>query len=242
MDDQDLINLQRLVGRGPQPSPSDDDLPYPIQLAQALDAMGAGSPPSDHDPEQLRQTLADAVVNYGRQTPPIPDGPAFPSTTANTPRIQLASYVAPASGSDFASARRLPRDPGSQYAMGSPANVDLPWRQIADQHTTPTPNPAPPAAATAPQSSPSRRELLDAAAADEAKANRSERLGDHLSDSSENWDDDTESEYAKERAGESFTTALSVADGMGSILTYKQAEALRERARQERARAAKAPR
>ena len=66
MDDQDLINLQRLVRRGSQPSPSNNGPPYSIQMAQALDAMSAGRLPINPNADKQRQTLAHAILTYGQ--------------------------------------------------------------------------------------------------------------------------------------------------------------------------------
>ncbi|HEY5411647.1 MAG TPA: hypothetical protein VIJ94_13075 [Caulobacteraceae bacterium] len=143
MDDQDWINLQQLVGRGPQPSFLDPGTPDHILYANALAAYGGGQP-QGRGPTPYQLALADALDAYGKQTPAAPDRPVDPfdglSGGASRANPQLVSYREPGA----AGAGRPAPDTGAQYAMGSPAEVDLPWQEMADQYTTPSPKPAPP--------------------------------------------------------------------------------------------------
>ena len=172
MNDQDLINLQKLVGPAPQPSLLDPPTPEHQLLAQALlDYGGPLAPRPAPTPYQL--ALADALEAYGKQGPqsagygadpagvsdlvyrPLAPGDAsggYPgdSSAANQ---QVVSYSYPASQGAAPGGSATAADSGMQIAMGSPANVDLPWQTMADQYTEAQPKPAP---ATASPPAPSK--------------------------------------------------------------------------------------
>ena len=137
MDDQDLINLQQLVGRDAQPWSLAPETPDHILYARVLAANGA-VPPKTTGPTPEQLMMADILRAHGEQTSRVSDPDdetARGSTDASTPNLQLASYrESRPTGVD----RSAPAA-GTQYAMGSPAAIDLPWEQMADQYATPAP-------------------------------------------------------------------------------------------------------
>ena len=146
MDDQTWINLQQLVGRGPQPSLLDPQTLDHILYANALAALGGGQPSPGPTPYQLM--LADALKPQGGSAT-LGQGPTTPFADASeTYGMGSLATSAPANGGlapsgdgDGAAA-----GPGTLYAMGSPANVDQPWQTMADQYAEPPAKPKPPPA------------------------------------------------------------------------------------------------
>jgi hypothetical protein len=147
MDDQDLINLQQLLGRGPQPCSLPPLTPDYILLADALAAYGRGSPPTGGPaPAQW----ADAIDAYGRppsrdpgQSPQLSDEVyRFPSSGRSDVQSNLLSASIPTSSpSAGGSPSAAAAGSGTAYAMGSPANLDLPWQTMTDANTAPPANP-----------------------------------------------------------------------------------------------------
>jgi hypothetical protein len=145
MDDQDLINLQKLVGRTPQPSLLDPPTPEHELLAQAL--LDYGGPLASRPaptPDQL--AMADALEAHGKQGAQPSGIGDYSTRPSEATSLQPVSYSYPAQQGGALSPSRPAPDAGTQIAMGSPANLDLPWQTMADQYTSPPPKPAPPTA------------------------------------------------------------------------------------------------
>ena len=145
MTEDDLINLQKLTGRSPQPWSLPPEDPDHILAAKAMlqlwPELARGLQPT---PEALMH--AEAVRALG------PVGSSSPGA-ATTPQPYGAQSVGYGGASPAPDRPR--QDPGAQYAMGSPVNVDQPWQTMADANTPSPPAPRSQLPPAAPPSAPS---------------------------------------------------------------------------------------
>ena len=140
MTEDDLINLQKLTGRYPQPWSLPPMEPDHILYAQAMERLWPELT-AKPDPMSDAQMYADALDALGGADP-TSSGADRPMGAGTSPSQGIHRYY-------DANAVSAP-GAGAQYAMGSPANVDLPWQTMADANTPPPPPAAPKLAANPP--------------------------------------------------------------------------------------------
>jgi hypothetical protein len=151
MDDQDLINLQKLLGRAPQPSLLDPPTPDHLLYAQALWDHSGPFPIPERTPEQI--ALTNAVGDYIRQAAqssgdvsylvdasdavdhPPGDPIAGYSDGFGQSNQQLLGYSYPAPRRGLPGSASPAANVQTRVAMGLPGDVDLPLKQIADQYS-----------------------------------------------------------------------------------------------------------